>query len=285
MQAIDVLEALTSLLGSSGGTETSSSKGEEWAKLPWEAAITQLPTSETGGEDMSNGCDFSSFPSFSLQKKDDASVEEHADALLHQKEGVKSHVASLLSRPILVSNDPEKRSVDDDEEEDDESEFMEESITKVPQLMQQNLVLSFSTLVQSRLRAYATFLARHGLSMAATSRPADDPEDSAVGVEQKLETLLELGNLVALGDVHMSFTVQREKATAKADGNELIASMPVSLKASISVLIPTLDGTQDCLTMDLSTSGSIAGKPTSSLGLSMSSSVKSITHIFSLSFL
>lgn len=260
---IDVLETLAELLGSAATRESKAE--EQLAKLPWENnPIPHQSEPQASGEstaeeseELSNGCDFSSFPSLSL-KKSSGDVEDSHDLFPH-KDGLAAHVASLLSRPILVSNDQEKRCEPEDEDEDGLSEFVEDSISKVPRLMQQNLVLSFSTLVQSRIRAYATFLARHGLSLAATSEPRQDVEDGVVGVEQKLEMLLELGNLVALGDVQTSFLGQPKEANITADEEELKADMPLSLEASISVIIPTVEGAPEYITMTLTTSGSIAG--------------------------
>lgn len=259
----DILETLTELLGTTAATKPKTE--EQWAKLPWENNPTLQSEPQASGEstaeeseEMSNGCDFSSFPSLSLQKKSSGGIEDAHDLFPH-KDGIEAHVASLLSRPILVSNDQEKRCETEDEDEDGVSEFVEDSIATVPRLMQQNLVLSFSTLVQSRIRAYATFLARHGLSLAATSEPRQDVEDGVVGVEQKLEMLLELGNLVALGDVQTSFLGQPQEVNITTDEGELKANMPLNLKASISVIIPTVEGTPEYITMILNTSGSIAG--------------------------
>jgi len=257
----EVLETMTELLGSATKPEAE----ERWSKLPWENNRVAHSAPQADGEstaeepeEMSSGCDFSSFPSLSLKKKK-TSESADADNLFPHKEGIEAHVASLLSRPILVSNDQEKRCEAEDEDEDEVSEFVEDRIARVPRLMQQNLVLSFSTLVQSRIRAYAIFLARHGLSLAATSEPNKDVEDGVVGVKQKLETLLELGNLVALGDVQTSFLGQPQEAGITSDEEELKAVMPLNLKASISVLIPTAEGRPEYITMMLTTSGSVAG--------------------------
>jgi hypothetical protein len=259
MQPAEVIDVLVSLLSSSSCSSEAGfpSQEEKWSMLPWEATRPMTNASDVPqDEDMSNGFDFSSFPSLSL-KKNAGSVKSDDVMRSNNKEGVESHVASLLARPILVSNDPEKRLEEDDD--DDADEFVEESIAKVPQFMQKNLVYSFSTLVQSRLRAYATFLARHGLSLAATTKPSEGLEDGVVGVEQKLETLLEIGNLVALGDVNMTFTGRQDQVSTKSEDDDLTVSMPLLLKVSISVLIPTLEGGPECHTVDIDCSGCVTG--------------------------
>ncbi|CAB9503349.1 expressed unknown protein [Seminavis robusta] len=263
---IKVLHSLAELMSvkSTGSSQDDVNRARDrmWAKIPWENAADV----DAKGEDLSTACDFSSFPSLSLQKKDDNDQSESSsssEALFHHSKGeVEAHVARLLSRPILVANDQDRVC----EEDEDEESFIAGSIEHVPQQMQQNLVLSFSTLVQSRLRAYATFLARHGLSVAACSDTVDEVEEGVLGVEQKLETLIGLGQTVSSGDVEILCTAHPGLAETQGDGEEdLQVTMPLSMQGSISVFIPTLDGGSKRLDLKIQTSGSITGPSLSSI--------------------
>ena len=254
-----VLEALTGLLCFRSNAQSPSSNCQ-WSDIPWESSDD---TEEEEGE----ACDFSSFPSLSLQKKTEDGVAAQDitgddQPLFHDKEGVEAHVASLLARPVLVSHGPgEMRLATDDESEDDESfEFMEANITKIPSLLQQNLILSFSTLMQSRLRAYGTFLARHGLSLAK-SKSMRELEEGVAGVTQKLETMLEIGNLVSLGDVVTSFVAHSEKVCTSLEGDDdLKVSLPLCMRTSIRVFLPKGEQEVESLSLDIEASGTITGK-------------------------
>ena len=255
----EVLDALAGLLACSNSESLQqSSKNYEWADIPWEnSSSSRSQNSETVEE---GACDFSSFPSLSLQKKMGAASDTSGDQVLfHGKEGVEAHVAALLARPVLVSNGQDATCSSTEETDDESTEFTEAIITDVPALMQQNLVLSFSTLVQSRLRAYATFLARHGLS-AAKSKSVEELEEGASNVNQKLETMLEIGNLVSLSDVQTSFATQTEHATTSLDGEDIKVSLPLCMRASIQVVIPKLEGKAESLSLDIKAAGTITGK-------------------------
>lgn len=253
----EVLDALAGLLTCrSSKSPQQSPKNYEWADIPWENSSSSRSQS---GEPEEGACDFSSFPSLSLQKKMGAASNISGDQILfHGKEGVEARVAALLARPVLVSNGQNVKCSAIEESDDESSEFMEAFIADVPALMQQNLVLSFSTLVQSRLRAYATFLARHGLSVAK-SKSVEELEERVLSVNQKLETMLEIGNLVFLSDVQTSFATQTGKADTSLDGDDLKVSLPLSMRASIQVVIPNLEGKAGSLSLDIEAAGTITG--------------------------
>ena len=261
-----VLKILSELLSLQSGvmgvsTECSHYKLREWSNIPWENSKT---TAEAPAEDASNGCDFSSFPSLSLHKE--VETEDHCSVVdgesaapFHHKGQVEAHVASLLARPLLVSNDHQK--LNEEPDEDDESfVFMAEGIEKVPLLMQQNLVSSFLKLVQSRLRAYATFLANHGLTVAACAETDNELDDGVSGVNQKLETLLVLGQHISMGEVKTLFAADAEQGSIGSDGDDQKVSLPVTMQASITIFMPTVRGEPRVITVTIQALGSITGK-------------------------
>lgn len=286
-----VLQDLTSLLGCSGSTK-GDNHGLNWSSIPWESSsvVPQLdvPFARSGGtcmpdttkeeeEEEETNCDFSSFPSLSLQKKANShgDNDDNNTLLCDNKEGVEAHVASLLARPILVSCNGQRN--DDEEEEDDEesSGFMEESFENIPKVMQRNLLLSFATLAHSRLRAYATFLARHGISLAEKLSAKelaqeDDDGDRVVGVEQKLERLLGIGSFVSFGKVETRFVAKAapEDTQKTEDEEDLKVCLPLTMETSIELIIPAVGrkGPQ-VRTVSIQTTGSITGKCSSKAAL------------------
>jgi hypothetical protein len=258
-QVLKVLSELLSLQVGGMGASAQGSHSPDWSMIPWESSRVDCDAS---AEDASNGCDFSSFPSLSLhknvEKKDNGVIAGDSAAFFHHKGDVEAHVASLLSRPLLVSNDQQK--ICEESDEDDASfAFMAEGIEMVPLLMQQNLVSSFSTLFQSRLRAYATFLARHGLTVAACAETANELDDGVSGVKQKLETLLMLGQHVCVGKVETLFTPEAEQCSTGVDGDDQMASLPLTMQATITLSIPTVTGSPMDFTVKIQASGSITG--------------------------
>ena len=142
-------------------------------------------------------CDFSSFPSLSLVE----SAGNYHRGIFSSRGEVESHVESLLSRPILLGKqvDPEE-----DTESDSLDEFVVENFHEVPKLMLSNFCSSFATLMNSRLRAYASFLARHALTLAS-----EHEDEGAHGIEQKLEVMLGIGSRITVSSSSSTFLVDK----------------------------------------------------------------------------
>lgn len=228
----------------------------QWSRIRWESSRNSASIEKAADDEDDSVCDFSSFPSLSLQKKGYA---DERNACPQSKDDVAGYCAALLSRPILVSNAACNLQ---ECEEEDEDYFTTESVSQVPEVMKRNLVATFSTLVQSRLRAYATFLARHGLALSESAEAnSKDRQGRVVGVEQKLETMLEIGNLLALDKVSVTFQAQRERATSVDDGDDdLKVFMPLRMKASLSVFFPDVKNEPKELHMPFGAAGNLTGK-------------------------
>jgi hypothetical protein len=263
----EVLQSLAALLGANflkeeSGTSLHSNCNLQWSSVPWEPCA-----SVTESDQDSLDVNFSSFPSLSLDRSED----EHLDSPTETKRDVEAHVSALLSRPILVSSAQDVPMTED--EEGETMDFVAEKVSEVPSLMLQNLSLSFTTLMNSRLRAYATFLARHGLSLLATSSAPDcETEEGVVGgVEQKLGTILEIGRLVSSNAIVTAFHATKEGATRKEtmeDTSEV--SMPLVMDAAIDISLPRPWGGQsEVLTVSLQTVGTITGIFSPSTGNSL----------------
>jgi len=292
----EVLECLTCLLGvnflngAAAGEPMQKNGPHEWSSIPWEPSnATNEEAEDKEEEEEEPEVDFSSFPSLSLERRAPALSMDNA-----HRQGVQSHVSSLLSRPILVSNYQQEAaaevgaegeeqegqgdnymygSADDSQDEEESDDFLATKLAQVPEMMLRNFFQSFSTLMNSRLRAYATFLARHGLALLDTSEfsgsSSDDlavVEDGIVGVEQKLETMLEIGRLVSTNAIVTSFTAQKEQVKRTSNHGEeedetMEVSMPIVMEAAIDITLPSpRDGQSSTLTVSFKTSGSITGK-------------------------
>lgn len=252
----DVLQAMAALLGlnflkEENGTELRSNCNLDWSYIPWE------PCSVSDDDQEGFDVDFSSFPSLSLER----SHGEHFESPRGTKSDVEAHVSALLSRPILVTNSNDIQVSDDNESE--ALDFIAAKVSEVPGLMLQNFFNSFSTLMNSRLRAYATFLARHGLALLETSSTSSsEREEGVVGVEQKLETMLEIGRLVSTNAIVTSFHASKEGVTRNEAMEEACeVSMPLVMDAAIDISLPRPSGGQsEIVTVAFRTTGSITGK-------------------------
>jgi hypothetical protein len=288
----EVLAFLTGLLGK-GITKDEDDKTshvaqdlakEMCAAIPWEHQLHSthaVPSEdrEADDDDDVEGTepDFSSFPSLSLER----SPHEELEGDLSHRAGIEAHVSSLLARPILVSNASNSTNLSDYGEDGDTLEFIAENFLEVPNAMLQNFFNSFSTLMNSRLRAYATFLTRHWLSLFECSETAQELEEGVTGVEQKLETMLEIGRLVSSDAVVTSFQARPQEGTTTnplGDGTEKQVSMPLVMDASIVISLPhPLEEGSELVTVSFRANGNITGT-CRFLFEAFTSYVKAISH-------
>jgi hypothetical protein len=196
-------------------------------------------------------CDFSSFPSLSLEE----TPGNYHTGVFMSRGDVESHIESLLARPILLGQLPA-----DELEGDSLDEFFVESLEDVPKVMMSNFGTSFSTLMNSRLRAYATFLARHALSLAQCS----DELEPVTSIEHKLQTMLDIGSQVRTVQVSSEFAVDLEGAeTVACDGDEATqVSLPIKAKLCVHIALPhvkEVDG-NELMTVSLQVHGKVCGE-------------------------
>lgn len=213
-------------------------------------------------EDDDDTGDFSSFPSLSLEE----TPGNFHSGVFHNRGDVESHVESLLSRPILLGNEQDRDcSIADPYEGDSMDEFFVKSLEEVPKLMLENFCTSFSTLMNSRLRAYASFLARHAVSHARCSKTEEERECLAL-LEHKLDTMLHIGHQIAVEDLVSEFVVDPEQCSERLDSDDAFfqASIPLKMKISLDILLPHLetDRRDETLKVLFEASGNICGKCT-----------------------
>jgi hypothetical protein len=196
-------------------------------------------------------CDFSSFPSLSLEE----TPGNYHTGVFMSRGDVESHIESLLSRPILLGQQPA-----DEPEGDSLDEFFVESLEDVPKVMMSNFGTSFSTLMNSRLRAYATFLARHAMSLAQCSEEIEP----VISIEHKLEAMLAIGSQVRTVQVSSEFAVDPEKAeTVACDGDEATqVSVPLKVNLCVHLALPHVKevGGNELMTVSLQVHGKVCGK-------------------------
>ncbi|CAB9512477.1 expressed unknown protein [Seminavis robusta] len=197
-------------------------------------------------------CDFSSFPSLSLEE----TTGNHHIGIFSSKGDVESHVESLLSRPILLGQQPEEPEVSDSLDE-----FFVEHLHAIPQFMLNNFGKSFATLMNSRLRAYATFLARHAVSLAQCS-----DVEGVIGIEHKLETMLGIGSQVATNttdQASLQFEVDsaRAETTSEEDSAQVVVSVPLKAIICVHIALPHVkeDDGDELMKVSFQTNGKICG--------------------------
>jgi hypothetical protein len=229
----------------------------------------QLVAWEEQGDDEDDECDFSSFPSLSLEE---TPGNYHA-GVFRDRSDVESHVESLLARPILLGKpqaEDNKTASDGKGNPEDDSldEFFANSVQEVPKLMLGNFCTSFNTLMNSRLRAYANFLARHALSHARCSK-TDTEIEGVVSIERKLETMMGIGHQVSAASISSDFSIElgQYSESPEEDTDEVVqASMPLKMNISINIVLPhvEMEGSEgdETVKVTFETSGKIFGKKT-----------------------
>jgi hypothetical protein len=192
-----------------------------------------------------------SVPSLSLHHETHLGPENRDD-----KRHVEGYAASLLSRPLeikLAGSNP--RALLGPETSDDNAPLKKEGIdmnhegssAAASLLLMENLAESFGVLLDARLRAYATFLARHGIALAKSSlhhSTEDQPVPSPCAVpgvltmEEKVRSLLEMGASVRARRMTIDF-VKRENEADEDDDDEEAgdrgAGAPVSMRATMQL--------------------------------------------------
>lgn len=203
-------------------------------------------------------CDFSSFPSLSLEE----SPGNYHTGNFANRGDVESHVESLLSRPILLGKQEDEGLTDP--ESDSLDEYFVERLEEVPSLMMTNFCGSFSTLMNSRLRAYARFLARHGLSLAKSSK-TDQELGGVVGIEHKLETMLNIGSQVSLSAESSKLTIDPEKLLQEVPKDEeddtVRLSLPLKMHITLDIALPHVKETDgdEHMQVSIETTGVVTG--------------------------
>lgn len=125
----------------------------------------------------------------------------------------------------------------------------------------QNVYSAFAVLVDSRLHAYAAFLARHALSLekkqSGKSGESSSKKIATVrGIEEKLTTILSTGAQVDADSIVTRFYVEDEKISFD-DGKS--TSSPLSFTISMDLTIPRPKGKKESVSVTFATSGTITG--------------------------
>lgn len=184
-----------------------------------------------------------SVPSLSL-----TSYHHHTEGGSHSheetKQQVEEHAASNLARPIDAKpargTDSTVKLQNVTDPKNTIGTTTTTTIHQLPLKMLDNLAASFLTLVDARLRAYITILARHGVSLS--DYPALDAEEQREGVlavERKLDTLLEVGSGVAIENMVAFFRITEQPEEEQKDGG---VRMPLVMETTFDVAIPEVAG-------------------------------------------
>lgn len=245
------------------------------AKKPVQAAL--VPNHDAlkkllvcGKSDETEDCTLS-FPSLSLME------EDHHAAVGSDKHEVQARAALNLSRPLTPSRESDSvpkvsttnsyvessydaLATDNDPKLTRES-FRVDHVTEVPSMMLKNLAGSFALLVDARLRAYVTILARHGVALAESSEvPEEHKEEATRAVERKLASLLDIGSRITIDNMVTNFHPRPALGMSSCVGDGVEAMMiPLVMSALLDVAIPKVNSGHERVTLSLQAAGTISG--------------------------
>jgi hypothetical protein len=197
--------------------------------------------------------------------------KDHLDMDHSSRKQAEHYAVSLLSRPLIVGGNDDEKAISSVTERANEllGGFPCTGLPEVPAVLLRNIYESFAMLVDSRLRAYATFLARH-CDTLARSKKKNLPYSSAVvgvrNVEQKLGTLLDVGSRIEASSMWTTFEVAEtgtdddEEDERDGDLKRKSYSLPLRLEAVINLVVPGPSGVADTLSVTQTTTGVISGK-------------------------
>eukprot|EP00545_Synedropsis_sp_CCMP1620_P007392 CAMPEP_0119014984 /NCGR_PEP_ID=MMETSP1176-20130426/10493_1 /TAXON_ID=265551 /ORGANISM="Synedropsis recta cf, Strain CCMP1620" /LENGTH=414 /DNA_ID=CAMNT_0006968241 /DNA_START=72 /DNA_END=1316 /DNA_ORIENTATION=+ len=220
--------------------------------------------SDKTGADSDSTCSVPSLLLKSLTHQEGESCSSNSNQL--DKIKVEEHASCNLSRMLVArpGNNKSSTSVTDDRTI---------VISELPLQMLDNLASSFLTLVDARLRAYITILARHGVSLSECPALSQEKQREGVqAVERKLETLIKIGTGVTIANMVTFFRLDEASVTSdNAEGDaqhqehqndennkhKLTLSMPLVMETTMDVSIPKIDSGNQLLTVGASTTGTI----------------------------
>jgi len=191
------------------------------------------------------------FPSLSLE----SASGSHSCAETN-KTIVEALAAQNLGRSITVEHSTASTQVSH-ENNATEFPFSTSRVTSIPRLLLDNLSASFSLLLDARLRAYASILLRHEVSLAeCPSLTEEEQQQKIQAVERKLATLTETGSQTVVDTIVTYFHEASTDDTSSAS----CSNFPITLEAVMDVSIPCVAGEgKECLTVTLSAPGTIKG--------------------------
>jgi len=204
-----------------------------------------------------------SLPSLSLQHKESIAEQTGSD-----RKQVEDQAASLLARRLVWANQKEVSSEApaSANSPDEDAPFQADSLEQLRVSLIKNLNDSFAVLCDCRLRAYGTFLARYGISLAKNQ--AEDLQSGVLAVEQKLNTVLDIGSRVATRKIDFAFehddnfdALLDEDEENDRDTENDLDSIPLTLKVTLMLEIPSLSDKVDVIRVPLGIPGH--GKGTS----------------------
>lgn len=256
----DVLSRFTSLLGTfvlKESDEHDQSFAEQALAPKHDGLLKLLTNDATDGSSLS-------FPSLLLMEEDHTNV----DGL--ERSEVEAKAALSMAKVLTPSGIPFR--AENHVESDAETENIKEayvschshsfSPTQVPKAMLTNLATSFGLLVDARLRAYTTILARHGVSLAVSSE-VEHRQEAVEAIERKLDYLIGIGSRISIDNMVTSFQPQVKMGMSRTgkDGAEEMV-LPFVMSAVLDITIPDKDDGHKRVTVSLQALGAIAGTST-----------------------
>jgi len=130
--------------------------------------------------------------------------------------------------------------------------------SQVPTAMLHNLAASFALLVDARLRAYTTILARHGVALAVSPEGLHKQE-AICAVERKLDSLMDIASRISIENMVTSFQPQSKLGMSRCVDNVDEIMMPLIMSAVIDISVPRERNGHERVTVTLQASGAIVG--------------------------
>jgi hypothetical protein len=129
-------------------------------------------------------------------------------------------------------------------------------LSKIPDTLLGNVYESFAVLVDSRLRAYSSFLAREGVTALAKKNPSVVPADLGA-LEQKIKALLAVGRKVS---IHSVSTYFEESQLMEYEERDSRVSFALQFQVHMNLIVPRTSGETERVSVSLSAPGQITGK-------------------------
>jgi hypothetical protein len=236
--------AVAQVLGSSRKEHPEPTNGTNATPEP--TSQQELPENDTSGVIPRTAPEHASLrvscPSLSLEHEQLPCSQSRAQA--------EEHAASLLARPLDILVSTSKL----------ETFLVGEESSGAPECLLQNVYESFAILVQSRIRAYATLIARHSIMLGEKQGNMTILADR---VEEKIDRLFQVAGAVYAEEMITRFELEEDDSDVDVvstdEGTNQSAGTPLTLRILLDLVLPVPSGEDIVFKITFDAPGTIKG--------------------------
>jgi len=174
------------------------------------------------------------------------------------KHQIEEHATLNLAHPLFARNINSGTNSTQDNSISEKNKSNLLPIHKLPSAILDNLAESFLTLIDARLRAYITILARHGVNLSECPFVGgDELSEGVLSLGKKLGILINIGTGVNIENIVTLFSLGQGNVIME---NERSLEFTLVMETTMDVSIPSRCNGSELVTMAANTKGLLKGE-------------------------